>query len=134
VKTYILNSAQSIANYQYNGSSSSALQPPVNFIRSYYEDLNRHDIGAITPKWKNPPGNLSRLVKNVEWLKVNSLRQVYVDSASAKVEIDVDGKAIDRKLEKWSGIIEVEKVYGKWKISKMNLRGVKNKYTGRLKH
>jgi hypothetical protein len=66
VKTYFLNSARSIKNYQYHGSRSSSLQPPVNFIRSYYEDLNRHDISATTTKWKNPLGNLNGLVKNVE--------------------------------------------------------------------
>jgi hypothetical protein len=95
---------------------------PTNAIRSYYESLSKRDVDSVVKRWKNPPNNIRELVNPVEWFKVNESVLRHSDSYSAQVEVKVMGKISGRTPERWSGLVELEKNYGEWKIVKMNLK------------
>ena len=92
-----------------------------SFVRSYYDDLERNDVGAARAKWLNPPRSLARSVRNFEWAKIHSTSLNSCSGRKASVYIDVTVKAYGERAENWEGSIYLKSIRGSWKISSMRL-------------
>ena len=92
-----------------------------SFVRSYYDDLERNDVGAARAKWLNPPRSLARSVRNFEGAKIHSTSLNSCSGRKASVYIDVTVKAYGERSENWEGSIYLKSIRGSWKISSMRL-------------
>jgi len=100
-------------------------QSPSQFVRAYYQDINRGDANAVIWKWKSPK-NKRKLRAGVK--KSGSTFQIKVIKITtqtrfkASVYTKVCELSRNKRADKmWFGTIELENVRGKWKISKMRL-------------
>jgi len=92
-----------------------------SFVRSYYDDLERNDVGAARAKWIKPPKNFARSVRNFSWTTVHSTSLNSCSGRKASVYIDVTVKAYGERSESWEGSIYLKSIRGSWKISSMRL-------------
>ncbi|RKZ39967.1 MAG: hypothetical protein DRQ41_09940 [Gammaproteobacteria bacterium] len=92
-----------------------------SFVRSYYDDLERNDVGAARAKWIKPPKNFARSVRNFSWTTVHSTSLNSCSGRKASVYIDVTVKAYGERAENWEGSIYLKSIRGSWKISSMRL-------------
>jgi len=91
-------------------------QAPVDLVREYYEDINRGDANSVVSKWKSPnEKKLRSIVTGNSQCKINAIGLKNLYSNQAQVSIDVTCR------RRWAGTVELEKVWGKWKITKQNL-------------
>jgi hypothetical protein len=74
---------------------------PVDLVRSYFGDVNRHDVVSAIEKWKDPNRTrLASMMNRVEWFRVNNLELRTDGLYSAQVGIEITGKNLEaiRKL------------------------------------
>jgi len=97
---------------------------PIQFIRAYYEDINRGHTDIAIRKWLSPKEErLRAIIENSEWVKINEVHLINQDAVNARLSLDVSGKQKSHNTEqRWKGTIELENVEGEWKISRMRLR------------
>ena len=105
---------------------------PLEFVRAYYDDINNGDVTSAIYKWKSPNKNqLTELIKQVQWIKINQIALINQNSTEAHLSIDVHGKTKKQSAqERWRGTITLEKINGEWKISNMSLSQILGMMTG----
>lgn len=125
------NKSELIANINYKREEKasprveteiSQQQQILNLVRDYYQDISRNDADAVIQKWKSPKKNkLRQLVSNVDWVNMNKLKLVNLDSNQAQISIDATfkNKGNSAKEQRWVGTIYLEIVRGEWKITKI---------------
>ncbi len=64
---------------------------------------------------------MRRIIRNIDWFRVNNIELDSFSSYYATVSIDVTGKQKRRRSERWVGQVDLEKVSGNWKITKLRL-------------
>ena len=98
---------------------------PVKVVRWYFKALDRADVSDAINKWKPLSSykehRLRGIIEGIEWFRVNDAHLITLDGDTSRVFVDITGKQKRRSSERWTGSIELEKHYGKWKISEMNL-------------
>lgn len=94
-------------------------------VRSYYEALNRHDVGLVLAHWNHPsdPERLAKLAQNGEYYRLNSAAAETVEDGHAVVRVDVVAKARDQTAPvPYRGVIELEPgASGRWGIVRLRL-------------
>ncbi len=98
-------------------------QAAVNVVHSYYEALNRNDADSALSKriGVKKPQKVRNLIRYIDWFRINKVSLNSFSSNYATVSIDVTGKQKTRRPERWVGTIDLEKVGGEWKITKLKL-------------
>jgi len=99
---------------------------PIQFVRAYYQDINNGHTEIAIRKWLHPnEDKLRTLIKESEWVKINEINEVQPinqNAVDATLSIDVTGKQKSHiASQRWKGTIELAKVEGEWKISRMRL-------------
>jgi len=99
---------------------------PIQFIQSYYNEINKGNIDLVIHQWFNPKEEkLKVLIENSEWVKLNKIELINQDDIDAKFSVDVSGKSKDYSTEqRWKGIVKLKNVEGEWKIFQMRLRNL----------
>jgi hypothetical protein len=97
---------------------------PVEFIRTYYEEINRGNTESAISKWLFPNEEKLRiLIEDSEWVRINEVYLINQDAINAKLSLDVSGQSKNYSIEqRWKGTVELENVESEWKISRMRLR------------
>jgi hypothetical protein len=101
-------------------TSIPSAESPVDVIRTYYADLERHNINGVVGRWKLPNENkLRKAVERGERYTIHDVSLKYSSSGSAAVEVDVTGKNVNEEPQRYKGTIDMEQVNGQWKITSM---------------
>lgn len=95
----------------------------IQFIQTYYQDINRRDVNSVIRKWKSPnKSKLRSLIRGSSFIfKINQIRVTKQTQLTTDVFVDVCAWSKKRAKERWVGTIRLETVKRQWKISKMYL-------------
>jgi serine/threonine protein kinase len=101
-------------------------QAPAQVVRSYYEAINSNNASLAISIWNSPTQkkrrSIRKLTKGVDWFRVNEIKMISISGNYATVSVDVTGKQRGKSAEeRWAGTVELENVWGNWKVTKLNL-------------
>jgi hypothetical protein len=93
----------------------------VDFVRSYYANLNSRNVEAAVLQWRSAPGHLAAMVRNTQYAVVDRAEPVETGDGYAVISVSVRTKALDGPSEAYAGRVMLERVFGGWAIEKLDL-------------
>lgn len=91
----------------------------VKLVRDYYTNIDKGYANSAIRKWKYPPSKLRAIIANTDWCKIAKIVPLNLTSYDAEISIDVTCKDKGKAPKRWGITFELEKVNGKWKITKV---------------
>lgn len=95
---------------------------PVEFVRTYYQDVEKHNFESAIAKWKDPDKDkLRSLIEAVDGYHINEISLTRQTSSEAEVYVDVWAKSLKGATERWKGVVFLQDLSGQWVITKTSL-------------
>jgi hypothetical protein len=100
----------------------SKVYSPVEFVRTYYQDVEKHNFESAIAKWKDPDKDkLRSLIEAVDGYHINEISLTRQTSSEAEVYVDVWAKSLKGATERWKGVVFLQDLSGQWVITKTSL-------------